>query len=190
MSRGDDVLQIGRIDIAGARRYLLQRGAARFAAGVAGGLSRAGAAAVAACRSRIGWTTAVPFGVLRPRRGDEAMTSGAIANSIINLCGAIGLAVAMMAFHRRDPRGPLTTAPAFPAGRRRRAVPDPRHCVVAAIALSLDWLSAVPAAAGAARRAARHRRHSAPPRAASPSSSIAVYGALLLGLGGVLGLEA
>ena len=36
------------------------------------------------------------------------MTSGVIADSIVNLCGAIGLSVAMYALHRRDPRGPLT----------------------------------------------------------------------------------
>jgi hypothetical protein len=36
------------------------------------------------------------------------MTSGMIADSIVNLCGAIGLAVAMATLHRRDPRGPLT----------------------------------------------------------------------------------
>jgi hypothetical protein len=36
------------------------------------------------------------------------MTSGVIADSIVNLCGAIGLGVAMFALHRRDPRGPLT----------------------------------------------------------------------------------
>ena len=74
------------------------------------------------------------------------MTSGAIADSIINLCGAIGLAVAMMAFHRRDPRGPLTTRLLVPARRRRRAVPRSAALRGGAIALSLDWLSAVPAA--------------------------------------------
>jgi hypothetical protein len=36
------------------------------------------------------------------------MTSGVIADSIVNLCGAIGLGVAMFALHRRDPRSPLT----------------------------------------------------------------------------------
>ena len=36
------------------------------------------------------------------------MTSGAIADAIVNLCSAVGLAVAMIAFHRRDPRGSLT----------------------------------------------------------------------------------
>ena len=36
------------------------------------------------------------------------MTPSVIADSIVNLCGAIGLGVAMIALHRRDPRGPLT----------------------------------------------------------------------------------
>lgn len=36
------------------------------------------------------------------------MTPGMIADSIVNLCGAIGLAVAMLTLHRRDPKGPLT----------------------------------------------------------------------------------
>jgi len=36
------------------------------------------------------------------------MTPGVIADSIVNLCGAIGLGVAMFALHRRDPRSPLT----------------------------------------------------------------------------------
>lgn len=36
------------------------------------------------------------------------MTPGVIADSIVNLCGALGLGVAMFALHRRDPRSPLT----------------------------------------------------------------------------------
>ena len=36
------------------------------------------------------------------------MTSAVIADSIVNLCGAIGLSVAMFALYRRDPRSPLT----------------------------------------------------------------------------------
>ena len=37
------------------------------------------------------------------------MTPGMTADSIVNLCGAIGLCVAMMTFYRRDPRSPLTS---------------------------------------------------------------------------------
>ncbi|CCE00323.1 hypothetical protein [Bradyrhizobium sp. STM 3809] len=33
---------------------------------------------------------------------------GVVADSVVNLCGAIGLAVAAAMLHRRDPRGPLT----------------------------------------------------------------------------------
>ncbi len=36
------------------------------------------------------------------------MTPGVTADSIVNLCGAIGLGVAMAMLHRRDPRSPLT----------------------------------------------------------------------------------
>jgi hypothetical protein len=36
------------------------------------------------------------------------MTSGVIADSIVNLCGAIGVTVAMVTLHRRDARSPLT----------------------------------------------------------------------------------
>ncbi|WP_407158759.1 hypothetical protein [Bradyrhizobium sp. STM 3557] len=36
------------------------------------------------------------------------MTPGMTADSIVNLCGAIGLCVAMMTFYRRDPKSPLT----------------------------------------------------------------------------------
>jgi hypothetical protein len=36
------------------------------------------------------------------------MTQEMIADSIVNLCGAIGLGVAMLTLHRRDPRSPLT----------------------------------------------------------------------------------
>jgi hypothetical protein len=36
------------------------------------------------------------------------MTPGVTADSIVNLCGAIGLCVAMMTFYRRDPKSPLT----------------------------------------------------------------------------------
>lgn len=36
------------------------------------------------------------------------ITSGLIADSIVNLCGAIGLGVAMFALHRRGPRSALT----------------------------------------------------------------------------------
>jgi hypothetical protein len=36
------------------------------------------------------------------------MTSGVVADSIVNLCGAIGVSVAMLTLYRRDAGGPLT----------------------------------------------------------------------------------
>jgi hypothetical protein len=36
------------------------------------------------------------------------MSPGIIADSIVNLCGAIGLSVAMVTLYRRDPRSPPT----------------------------------------------------------------------------------
>lgn len=44
------------------------------------------------------------------------MTSGMIADSIVNLCGAIGLGVAMFALDRRDPKSPLTRRLLFMLG--------------------------------------------------------------------------
>ena len=36
------------------------------------------------------------------------MSPAVIADSIVNLCGAIGLSVAIVTLNRRDPRSPLT----------------------------------------------------------------------------------
>ena len=44
------------------------------------------------------------------------MTASVIADSIVNLCGAIGLCVAMVALHRRDPKSPLTRRLLFMLG--------------------------------------------------------------------------
>jgi len=115
------------------------------------------------------------------------MTASVIADAIVNLCGAVGLGVAMFALHRRDPRGPLTRRLLFLLG------------IVAALFLirgvawwsdspSLDWLSVIPAALvplGALVVTEGILRRHAP----RPFKRIAVYGALLLGVGGVLGLE-
>ena len=116
------------------------------------------------------------------------MTPSAIADSIVNLCGAIGLAVAMLALHRRDPGGPFTRRLLFLLG------------VVAALffirglawwheSLWLDRLSLLPAAAiplGALIVTEGILRRHAP----RSLKQIAVAGAVLLGLGGALGLEA
>ena len=86
------------------------------------------------------------------------MTPSVIADSIVNLCGALGLCVAMFALHRRDPRSPLTQRLLLLLG------------VVAALffirgvgwwtgSVWLDRLSLDSGGIGAARRAHRHRRH-------------------------------
>ena len=109
-ARGDDVLQLGRIDLAGARRYLLSEvpsGSlpALLATGTALALQRLVLPAVH-------WMDDTrPFGILRPRTSGKwgrPMTPEMIADSIVNLCGAIGLGVAMVTLYRRDPRSPLT----------------------------------------------------------------------------------
>lgn len=115
------------------------------------------------------------------------MTPSAIADSIVNLCGAIGLAVAMIALYRRDPGGPFTRRLLFLLG------------VVAALFLIrglawwqesawLDRLSLIPAAivplGALVVTEGILRRHA--PRAAK---AVAVWGAVLLGLGGAVVLE-
>jgi hypothetical protein len=115
------------------------------------------------------------------------MSTGAIADSIVNLCGAIGLAVAMMTFYRRDPRSPLTHRLLVALG------------VIAALFLIrgaawwtgsvvLDRLSVLPASliplGALIVTEGILRRHA--PRAVK---IVALAGAAVLGLGGALGLE-
>lgn len=115
------------------------------------------------------------------------MTPAVIADSIVNLCGAIGLCVAIIALHRRDPKSPLTKRLLFLLG------------VVAVLFLVrglawwsgdvlLDRLSVIPAAmvplGALVVTEGMLRRHA--PRAVKIA---AVAGAVLLGLGGALGLE-
>jgi hypothetical protein len=114
------------------------------------------------------------------------MTASVIADSIVNLCGAIGLCVAMVALYRRDPKSPLTRRLLFMLG------------VVAVLFMArgvawwsgsvwLDRLSLIPAAlvplGALIVTEGLLRRHA--PRAVK---RMAVYGAILLGLGGALGL--
>ena len=115
------------------------------------------------------------------------MTSGVIANSIVNLCGAIGLGVAMFALHRRDPRSPLTQRLLLMLG-------------IAAVLFFtrgvawwsgsdwLDRLSLIPAAmvplGALIVTEGILRRHA--PKAAKIA---AVAGAVLLGVAGLVGLE-
>jgi hypothetical protein len=114
------------------------------------------------------------------------MTASVIADSIVNLCGAIGLCVAMVALYRRDPKSPLTRRLLFMLG------------VVALLFFMrgvawwsgsawLDRLSLVPAAlvplGAVIVTEGMLRRHA--PRFVKRA---AVFGAMLLVLGGALGL--
>ena len=115
------------------------------------------------------------------------MTPSVIADSIVNLCGAIGLCVAMVALHRRDSRSPLT--------RRLLAMLG----VVAVLFLTrgiawwsdsllLDRLSLIPAALvplGTLLITEGMLRRHAP----WVIKLVAVVGAGLFGLGGAAGLE-
>ena len=115
------------------------------------------------------------------------MTSGLIADSIVNLCGAIGLSVAMVTLHRRDPRSPLTRRLVLALG------------VIALLFLVrgvawwtgsavLDRISLIPAAlvplGALIVTEGILRRHA--PRAVKLA---VVVGGIALGLGGALGLE-
>jgi hypothetical protein len=115
------------------------------------------------------------------------MTSGLIADSIVNLCGAIGLSVAMVTLHRRDPRSPLTRRLVLALGVIAllflvRGVAWWTGSVV------LDRLSLFPAAlvplGALIVTEGILRRHA--PRAIKLA---VVVGGIALGLGGALGLE-
>jgi hypothetical protein len=115
------------------------------------------------------------------------MTSGVIADSIVNLCGAIGLAVAMVTLHRRDARSPLTRRLLLALG------------VIAVLFFvrgaawwsgdaSLDRISLIPAAliplGALIVTEGILRRH-----ASRQVKIVIVLGGIGLGLGGALGLE-
>ena len=115
------------------------------------------------------------------------MRSAVIADSIVNLCGAIGLVVAMMTFYRRDPRSPLTRRLLVALG------------VIAVLFLDrgvawwtgsefFDRLSDLPAAliplGALIVTEGMLRRHA--PRAVK---IVAIGGAVILGIGGVIGPE-
>ena len=115
------------------------------------------------------------------------MTSGVIADSIVNLCGAIGLTVAMVTLHRRDARSPLTRRLLLALG------------VIAILFFvrgaawwsgdaSLDRISLIPAALiplGALIVTEGILRRHAPRQV----KIVIVLGGIGLGLGGALGLE-
>lgn len=115
------------------------------------------------------------------------MTSGVIADSIVNLCGAIGLTVAMVTLHRRDAKSPLTRRLLLALG------------VIATLFFvrgaawwsgnaSLDRISLIPAALiplGALIVTEGILRRHAPRQV----KIVIVLGDIGLGLGGALGLE-
>lgn len=117
----------------------------------------------------------------------DAMTSSVIADSIVNLCGAIGLSVAMFALYRRDPRGPLT----------RRLLLMLGIAAVLFFMRGIAWwtgsvwlerLSLIPAVLvplGALIVTEGILRRHAP----RVTKIVAVAGAVVLGLGGIFGPE-
>jgi hypothetical protein len=115
------------------------------------------------------------------------MTPAIVADSVVNLCGAIGLGVAMVTLYRRDPKSPLTKCLLVALG------------IVASLFLVrgaawwsgsvvLDNLSSIPAAliplGALIVTEGILRRHA--PRTVKIA---AVVGGVALGLGGALGLE-
>jgi hypothetical protein len=115
------------------------------------------------------------------------MTPAIIADSIVNLCGAIGLIVAMMTFYRRDPRSPLTRRLLIALG------------VIAVLFLDrglawwtgseiFDGVSDIPAAliplGALVVTEGMLRRHA--PRVLKIA---ALAGAIVLGVGGIFGLD-
>src|SRR3954453_22133895 len=114
------------------------------------------------------------------------MTASVIADSIVNLCGAIGLCVAMVALHRRDPNGALTRRLLFMLGVAALLFLV-RGLAWWSASAWLDGLSLIPAAlvplGALIVPEGMLRRHA--PRAVKMG---AVFGAILLGLGGALGL--
>ena len=115
------------------------------------------------------------------------MTSGVIADSIVNLCGAIGISVAMITLYRRDPRSPLTKRLLLALGVITGLFFVRGAAWWTGNAL-LDRISMIPAAlvplGALIVTEGILRRHA--PRAIKIAI---VLGGIALGLGGVLGLE-
>jgi hypothetical protein len=114
------------------------------------------------------------------------MTSAVVADSIINLCGAIGLGVAMLALHQRDPNSPLTRRLLVALGTAALLFLL-RSAAWTSGSETLDRVSLIPAALvpfGALLvTEGMLRRHA--PRLVKLA---AMLGAVVLGLGGALGL--
>ena len=115
------------------------------------------------------------------------MTSGVIADSIVNLCGAIGLTVAMVTLHRRDARSPLTRRLLLALGVIATLFFVRGAAWWSGTAL-LDRISLIPAALiplGALIVTEGILRRHAPRQV----KIVIVLGGIGLGLGGALGLE-
>jgi hypothetical protein len=114
------------------------------------------------------------------------MTPALIANAIVNVCGVIGLGVAMLALHRRDACNPLTQRLVIALGIVALLFLVRSTAWLTGSSL-LDDLSVIPAAAipfGALIvTEGLLRRHA--PRALKLA---VIIGAVVLGLGGALGL--
>jgi multisubunit Na+/H+ antiporter MnhG subunit len=115
------------------------------------------------------------------------MTSGVIADSIVNLCGAIGLCVAMVTLYRRDAKSPLTRRLLLAFGVIALLFFLRGAAWWSGNAL-LDRISLIPAALvplGALIVTEGILRRHAPRQL----KSVIVLGGIVLGLGGALGLE-
>ena len=115
------------------------------------------------------------------------MTSGVMADSIVNLCGAIGLTVAMVTLHRRDARSPLTRRLLLALGVIATLFFVRGAAWWSGNAL-LDRISLIPAALiplGALIVTEGILRRHAPRQV----KIVIVLGGIGLGLGGALGLE-
>ena len=115
------------------------------------------------------------------------MTPGVTADSIVNLCGAIGLGVAMVMLQRRDPRSPLTKRLLVMLGIIASLFLV-RGAAWSTGSVWLDRLSMIPAAlvplGALIVTEGILRRHA--PRVVKIA---AVAGAVGLGLAGILGME-
>jgi hypothetical protein len=187
-TRGDDVLQLGRVDLAGARRYLQRE----VPAGSMPALLAASAywrCSASCCRWYTGWTIPARSATLRRgRTADDNDRRRDRRFPLVNLCGALGCAWPMFALYRRDPRSPADPASAAAARRgrlavssfRRRRLVDGKYFSRSVVAdpASLIPLGALVVTEGILRRHA--------PRAAKIA---ALAGVVLIGFGGAIGLE-
>ena len=138
------------------------RSAVRVAAGPARHLR--GAALQRLALPAVHWLDDRPVRCTAAARRERAMTASVIADSIVNLCGAIGLCVAMVALYRRDPKSPLTWRLLFMLGVAATLFLGAGARLVERKRMARSAFADT-GGAGAARRPDRHRRHVAAARA-------------------------